>query len=229
MYYLIYKTTNKKNGKFYIGAHSTNNINDDYLGSGVALKRAIKKYGKDNFKKEIMFICETKEEMFYLEEKLVDPDNPLSYNMRKGGKGGWEHVDTSGENNPMKRPEVVKKVVENCRKNGSYHTEAKLKHLRIISLKAAEKARGKKRPEHSIFMKEWTKEYWKENKEKIRDSLSTTFEVVSPDGLIYNTNRLQDFCAENQLTYTSLWKTSKTNKCVKKGKSKGWMCKIIHK
>jgi hypothetical protein len=47
-YHIIYKTTNTSTDKYYIGKHSTDNINDDYLGSGVALKNAIKKYGKEN-------------------------------------------------------------------------------------------------------------------------------------------------------------------------------------
>lgn len=46
MYYTIYKTINKINGKFYIGAHATSNINDGYLGSGTSLLHAMKKYGK---------------------------------------------------------------------------------------------------------------------------------------------------------------------------------------
>jgi hypothetical protein len=46
MNYLIYKITNIVNDKIYIGKHQTENINDTYFGSGVALERAIKKYGK---------------------------------------------------------------------------------------------------------------------------------------------------------------------------------------
>ena len=229
MYYIIYKTINKLNNKYYIGAHSTKNIFDNYLGSGVAINQAIKKYGVENFQKEIMHICETKEEMYFLEEKLVNINDPQSYNMRRGGKGGWDHVDLRGDNNPMKRPDVVKKVVETCKKNGTYHTESRKIQQKINTKKAADKAKGKKRPEHAAFMEKWAKKLWEENKEKMRDCLSTTFEVVSPEGIVYTTNRLQDFCDTHNLPYTSLWNTTRTNKCVKKGKSKGWKCKIILK
>lgn len=62
-YFTIYKTTNLCNGKYYIGQHRTNNVNDDYLGSGIILKDAIKKYGKNNFKKEILFIFDNEYDM----------------------------------------------------------------------------------------------------------------------------------------------------------------------
>lgn len=52
-YFFIYKTTNLINGKYYIGMHATNNLEDDYLGSGTYLRRSVKKHGKESFKKEI--------------------------------------------------------------------------------------------------------------------------------------------------------------------------------
>lgn len=48
-YNFVYVTVNKINGHYYKGKHSTDNIDDGYLGSGCILQRAIKKYGKHNF------------------------------------------------------------------------------------------------------------------------------------------------------------------------------------
>lgn len=59
---IIYKTTNLVNGKIYIG-QSINDEDDNYIGSGTYIKKAIKKYGKDNFKKEIIEICDTKKDL----------------------------------------------------------------------------------------------------------------------------------------------------------------------
>ena len=56
MFYTVYKTTNLLNNKIYIGLHETEDLNDSYLGSGILLKQAIKKYGSNNFKKEIVVI-----------------------------------------------------------------------------------------------------------------------------------------------------------------------------
>jgi len=91
MYYIIYKTTNLIDGRYYIGCHQTNDLNDGYLGSGKYLKRAIKKYGKENFKFEILNFASSKEEMFSIERSIVNEDlvnDPLTYNLKLGGSGG---------------------------------------------------------------------------------------------------------------------------------------------
>lgn len=90
-YKIIYKIINQLNNKEYIGKHETDNINDSYFGSGLILKSAIKMYGKNNFKKEIIEYCESVEELnvreIYWIEKL-NSFSPNGYNINSGGKGG---------------------------------------------------------------------------------------------------------------------------------------------
>ena len=50
----VYKTTNKVNNKIYVGKHKSNRFDENYLGSGVLLSSAIKKYGKENFITEVL-------------------------------------------------------------------------------------------------------------------------------------------------------------------------------
>lgn len=93
MYYYIYKTTNLINGKYYIGAHQSKSLEDEYLGSGTALRKAIRKYGRENFKREILFTCNSKKEMFEKEAEVVDANfikKKDTYNLREGGQGGIE-------------------------------------------------------------------------------------------------------------------------------------------
>ena len=73
-YHFIYKITNKLNNKFYIGAHSTNNLNDGYMGSGKMIHLAIKKYGIENFKKEILEYCPNQNKLFERENEIVNKD-----------------------------------------------------------------------------------------------------------------------------------------------------------
>lgn len=91
MYYTIYKITNRKNGKIYIGKHQTNDLNDGYFGSGVALVQALKKYGKDSFEKEILFIFDNVHEMNNKEKEIITEEFVArrdTYNLGIGGEGG---------------------------------------------------------------------------------------------------------------------------------------------
>ena len=89
MRYLIYKITNLINEKYYIGRHSTKNVNDSYMGSGIGIKNAINKYGIENFKKEIIVETDSAEKLWKLEKKIINKDvvkDKMSYNNAFGGK-----------------------------------------------------------------------------------------------------------------------------------------------
>ena len=90
-YHFIYKTTNILNGSYYIGMHSTNNINDGYLGSGKRIKRSLMKYGKENFKFEILEFTENRKMLIEREIAIVNADvlkDNLCLNLKEGGCGG---------------------------------------------------------------------------------------------------------------------------------------------
>lgn len=92
-YYIVYKTTNLVTGKYYVGCHQTNNIDDGYIGSGKILKSSISKYGKENFTREVLFLCSSEEEMFLKEEEIVTEDfvkDTGNYNIATGGSGGFQ-------------------------------------------------------------------------------------------------------------------------------------------
>lgn len=72
MFYIIYEIMNLINGKIYIGAHKTSNIDDNYMGSGIAIKKAVKKYGKSNFSKRILWIFNNESEMWAKEAEIVN-------------------------------------------------------------------------------------------------------------------------------------------------------------
>lgn len=87
---IIYETINLINNVRYIGQDSKNN--PDYLGSGLLLKRAIKKYGRENFQKNIIEYCDTKEHLAIREKYWIDKSNAVKsdqyYNIAAGGNGG---------------------------------------------------------------------------------------------------------------------------------------------
>lgn len=95
MFYTIYKITNQINGKYYIGKHQTMNLNDGYMGSGKLIKRAIDKYGVENFKKEILHIFDNEEDMNAKEKELVVINESI-YNVCDGGHGGFGYINKNG-------------------------------------------------------------------------------------------------------------------------------------
>lgn len=109
--YYIYLTTNLINNKKYIGEHF-GELDDNYLGSGYLLNKAINKYGVENFKKEILYISKDQEENFAKEKEFIELYNACLddnfYNIHEGGSGG----NTTKGWSEDRRKEHSKKISE---------------------------------------------------------------------------------------------------------------------
>lgn len=90
-YHYFYKITNNINGHFYFGIHSTDNLDDGYMGSGSRLNYAYKKYGIENFTKEILKFFDSRKECSDYEAEVVNEvliEDPNCYNVILGGDNG---------------------------------------------------------------------------------------------------------------------------------------------
>lgn len=149
IYYFIYKTTNIKNGRYYIGAHTTTDLNDSYLGSGVALQRAIKRYGSDSFQREILFIASNRDEMYEKEAELVTESivrDKRSYNLVVGGFGSSNGFTRDAINASAKK-----------RKGKTWEEIYGIEEATRLKKLKSKQQTGKKRPAHSEFMKGFNK------------------------------------------------------------------------
>ena len=87
----IYKTTCNVTGKWYVGMHSTNNLEDGYMGSGTVLRHSIRKYGVENHTKEILEYLDSRELLVLREIEIVNNKligDGLCMNLKEGGNGG---------------------------------------------------------------------------------------------------------------------------------------------
>ncbi len=97
-YHVIYKTMCLVNEHYYIGMHSTDNLDDGYLGSGKRLWQSIKKHGKENHKYEILEHLPTREALRAREAELINVELITELNCMNialGGGGGWEYSNAN--------------------------------------------------------------------------------------------------------------------------------------
>jgi len=193
-YFYIYKTTCKVNGKIYIGQHISKRLNDSYIGSGKAFRNAVKKYGKENFIKEIIEYCScqldlNEREIYHI--KQFNSLYPNGYNLTKGGDGnfGWIPSD-----------EVKQKIRE---------AHIGFKYSPEFCIKRSELTKGPKNPNYAKKMSE-------ETKEKIRNSIKGFRHSEETK------KKLSHKLKGRKLTDEHKKKISESNKLVSRPGKRGW-------
>lgn len=171
---IIYKTTNLITNKIYIGQTITNNKN--YLGSGIYFLKSLKKYGRENFKREILeSVNDLKlldEKEIYWIKKLNSTDPKIGYNINDGGQGvnkkcskhtkEWKEMmskKNSGSNNPFfgkKHSEASKKKMSKSIKESQLFKDAVSNPERLKKQK--ERMTGKNNPNYGKKISEKQKQ-----------------------------------------------------------------------
>ena len=128
MYGYIYLIVNKINGKTYVGQRKSNNWKDSYMGSGIHIKSAEKKYGIENFEKFLIQYCETKDELdnqeiFWIAE--YRKRGKAEYNIANGGKGSAGHKQSDESKLRNRLAHLGKKLWP----NGRVFTDSWKKHI----------------------------------------------------------------------------------------------------
>lgn len=147
MQHILYKTICKPTDEFYVGIHSTDNVNDGYLGSGVMLRERIKEYGREAFRQEILFLCDDRATLELLEDVIVKPllVNPICLNMVGGGSKGWY------KNTSKKKAELIKAKISKSNKG-------KKTHLSTLTFEERSELAGRNRPKINATIKKKTDE-----------------------------------------------------------------------
>ena len=196
----IYLTTNLVNGKKYIGQHN-GSIKDNYLGSGVLLVKAIEKYGKENFKKEILEECDIteldeKEKYWIAYYNALEDEN--FYNLSKGGqKGdGWEAARRFFQRHPEKAQEIYQKNYQNLkewRKNNPDKVKENIEKM-IQGSRDYYNAHPEKRKEIvdklQIAKEKWQKEHPEEVQQQIKNFIKAGSDANSQKIKCINTGEI---------------------------------------
>lgn len=230
---IIYKTVNKINGHYYIGKDEKNN--PLYLGSGLALGRAIKKYGRENFSKEVLEECTDsdilaeRERFWILYYNAVLDSN--SYNIAYGGRGGntgsYYKVGRSGKlNSQYGRKYTTEERQDQSNKIKNYHNNpANAKILADRYRRSSKTQKGRPKNPKSVAKNKASKiQYFQEY-----NIIRTIYILTSPEGNTYKFNGLHEitlWCKENGYSIWTVQRRLLKNIQPKSGTLVGWTATV---
>jgi group I intron endonuclease len=229
--YTIYKSTNLKNGKSYIGFDSDypqRKLDHKYLyiKQDTVFYRAIRKYGWDSFSWEIIYQSKDKdhtknimENYFILEHKTYIHNKEIyGYNMTLGGEGVFGYVPSKESKEKISKSKLGIK-----HKKKREYTEKGLKlaqiNMKINYEKGKEKNYSTENQEkRSSYIKNrgWTKKEIEKRSKTRRKS----YICISPQGVKYTTNNIIEFSTQNNLTPQNMRSVAKG----KRKHHKNWLC-----
>jgi hypothetical protein len=154
-HHIIYKTTCLVTGRYYIGMHSTDDLNDNYLGSGVRLKRSINKYGQDQHVRVILEDLPSRDAAAAREKELITPELRADRNCMNCGAGGLGAVDRPATSEETRRKMSIARkgkphTPEWSAKIGAAHKGKKISPEAIQKRLVTLKERGYKPTEETI-------------------------------------------------------------------------------
>lgn len=161
----LYKTTCIITGRYYIGMHSTCNLEDGYIGSGLRLRRSVRKHGIENHKKEILEFFESRELLIIAEENAITPEmitDNMCMNLTGGGKNSFDAINNNGLNNKVNQCSLAGKSHANRIKTDK---EYAIKHAKNSS-KTLKKSHQFGKIKYNTFT---GKKHSEETKKKISD------------------------------------------------------------
>ena len=207
MFYTIYKTTQPSSGRYYIGRHNTEDLQDDYMGSGRWVS-SIK--DKSTLTKEILLLCETEEELIETETIMIREviDDPLNMNWNDSGVGWSSSTNPSktnkwmlGDGNPMRRDEVREKVSQSLKEgyeNGRVHPQLNVPRTEEQKEKQSEKMKGVV-PWNKGVSGYKTQPQTEHQKQRVRETNQKQWLITFPDGHQEVITNLRQFSLDNGL------------------------------
>jgi group I intron endonuclease len=205
---IIYKVTNKVNGKIYIGQTVSNlehRISQHFCAKKSYFHNALHKYGRENFEWKIIEYCESKEEMNEMEFHYIKQYNSVEdgYNLTYGGEGNYGHKFNKAF---CKKQSDLKKALY---KSGWKHPMLGRNHTKESIKKMSKAVSGKRHNRYGVVGPE--------------NPASKEFIITDPLGREFKIKGLKYFCENNNLQFTVM------SMCARglRPQHKGYKCRYL--